>query len=111
VSWGSSLVSRGSMFGFVLFVFGGAGLVFARQDFIYLRRGADPGIFVPRHLQRMTGAYIAALTAFLVVNANDWGLPVPGFVWWLLPSAVLTPVIVRWSARQQKPKGGVSARS
>lgn len=107
VSWGSSLVSRGSMFGIVLFVFGGAGLVFARQDFIFLRRGADPGSFVPRHLQRMTGAYIAALTAFLVVNTNDWGLPVPGFVWWLLPSAILTPLIVRWSAQQRRPKKGL----
>jgi uncharacterized membrane protein len=99
VSWGGSLVVRGGDFGIVLLAFGGAGLLFVRQDLLFLRRGGDAGMLVPRHLQRMTGAYIAALTAFLVVNTNDWGLPVPGFVWWLLPSAVLTPLIVRWSAR------------
>jgi uncharacterized membrane protein len=99
VSWGFSLITRGGTFGMVLIAFGAAGLVFVRQDFLFLRRGADRGILIPRHLQRMTGAFIAAFTAFLVVNANGWELPVPGFVWWLLPSAVLTPLIVRWSAR------------
>ena len=100
VSWGFSMLAQERTFGIVLVVFGAAGLAFVRQDLIFLRRGADPGIFVPRHLQRITGAYIAALTAFLVVNANDWGIPVPGFVWWLLPTAVLTPLIVRWSGRR-----------
>ena len=45
---------------------------------------------------------IAAMTAFLVVNVND--TRIPGFVVWLLPTAVLVPFIVRWSRQLQIPR-------
>jgi hypothetical protein len=50
----------------------------------------------------MIGAYISALTAFLVVNLH--GDYIPGFVAWLLPTALLVPFIVRWSRQYSKLK-------
>ncbi len=43
-----------------------------------------------RHIGRMTGAYIAATTAFLVVNLHS-GMP---WIPWLLPTLIGTPLIV-----------------
>jgi len=102
IGWGISLVVAGKTFGIVLLAFGGAGLAFIRQDLLYVRRGAPAGTAAMRHFQRMIGAYIAAATAFLVVNINGatWGIP--GFVLWLLPSALLVPLILRWSARRSR---------
>jgi len=47
------------------------------------------------HLQRMIGAYIASLTAFLVVNNTI----LPGVIAWLLPSVLLVPFIMAWSKK------------
>jgi hypothetical protein len=49
------------------------------------------------HLQRMIGSFIAALTAFLVVNNNI----LPGIVAWLLPTIILVPVIILLSQKLQ----------
>ena len=43
-----------------------------------------------RHISRMMGSYIAAVTAFLVVNLQFE----PAWVLWLLPTALLTPVLI-----------------
>jgi type IV secretory pathway component VirB8 len=43
----------------------------------------------------MIGAYIASITAFLVVNNTI----LPGVVAWLLPTAVLVPVLIKWSRK------------
>lgn len=53
---------------------------------------------IRRHIQRIAGAYIASLTAFLVVNAHYMPM-VPPVVLWLLPTAAIVPLIVRWSRR------------
>lgn len=41
--------------------------------------------------------YIAALTAFIVVNKS--GLPgnLPEYIYWLIPTFILTPLIIYWS--------------
>ncbi len=51
------------------------------------------------HLQRMMGAYIASLTAFAVVNAPERASIIP----WLLPAAVLIPLIVKWTRKYRIP--------
>lgn len=43
------------------------------------------------HITNMTGTYIATTTAFLVVNIN---FVKPGWVLWLLPTAIGTPIII-----------------
>ncbi len=46
------------------------------------------------HLGYMTGTYIATFTAFLVVNIN---FVKPGWIVWLLPTAVGLPVIIYYN--------------
>lgn len=68
----------------VLVVFGAILLLMAIPDAIRRKNPESP---VRLHAARIGGAYIAAFTAFLVVNL-DWGLWV-----WLGPSAVGSPLI------------------
>lgn len=86
---------RQNTFGVVMLVFGVLSFLFGFQDYVWLRtkrQGPNQKI----HLQRMTGSYIAALTAFLVVNNTV----LPGILAWLLPTLILTPLIIYWSKRR-----------
>ena len=74
-----------------------------RRDFSnYRGQVKEKNYWLLMHLQRMTGAYIASATAFLVVNAKYIPFELPAFVFWLLPTAVLTPLIVSWSKKYSK---------
>jgi hypothetical protein len=50
----------------------------------------------------MMGATIAVITAFLVVNVRFD----PGWVVWLAPTVVLTPLIIVWSRRARQGRLG-----
>jgi len=94
-------------FGIVFIVFGALGLRFVQTDFKnYRGLSKETNYWLLAHLQRMTGGYIAAVTAFLVVNAKYSPVVLPSFVYWLLPTIVLTPLIIRWS-RNNKAKVSV----
>ncbi|HMR40426.1 MAG TPA: DUF2306 domain-containing protein [Ignavibacteria bacterium] len=89
-------------FGIVFIVFGGVGLSFVKSDFDnYKGKAKAKNYWLLAHLQRMTGAYIAATTAFLVVNAKYSPVELPGVVVWLLPTAILTPLIISWSRKYE----------
>ena len=49
---------------------------------------------VLHHINNMMGAYIATVTAFLVVNIN---FVKPGWVLWLLPTAIGIPIILYYN--------------
>lgn len=95
--YGITLLFDGRLFGIVLLGFGIISSLFVRTDLSVLRNQAQKykNFWLLLHLQRMTGAYIASLTAFLVVN-NHY---LPGILIWLLPTLLLTPFIVVWSLR------------
>lgn len=87
---------RGKSFGYVLLMFGLIGAMMVYQDFINLSgRSKEYNFGVIMHIQRMVGSYIAALTAFLVVNITL----LPGFVIWTLPTLLFTPFIVYWTRK------------
>lgn len=87
-----------NLFGLVYITFGSLGLSLVWQDFKnYTHRTDVKNYWLTGHLQRMTGGFIAALTAFLVVNAGYFPEQIPDFVYWLLPTAILTPLITKWS--------------
>ncbi|MDI1317321.1 hypothetical protein [Flavobacterium sp.] len=96
IIYGVLLMISHNNFGIVLLVFGMISLLMARKD-IALYRGKIKfkNYWLLLHIQRMIGAYIAALTAFLVVN-NTY---LPSIVAWLMPTVILTPLIFYWSRK------------
>lgn len=99
---GIKSIVGGNTFGIVYCVFGGFGLIFTRSDWRHYRgKVRSRNYWMLMHLQRMTGGFIAALTAFLVVNAYHFPVGIPGYIYWLLPTAVITPLIVIWSGRYE----------
>ena len=97
---GVMMLSAGVSMGVVLIAFAAIGGLLAFRDLSGLRaqifRGKER---IVSHLNRMLGGTIGAITAFVVTNVRFE----PAFVLWLLPSLVLTPVIVYWS---RKIRGG-----
>lgn len=88
-------VNEGSL-GIILLVFGVISMLMARKDIlIYKGNFKFRNYWLLMHIQRMVGGYIAALTAFMVVN-NTY---LPPLVAWLGPTVVLTPLIFYWSKK------------
>lgn len=88
-------------FGMVFVMFAAIGYLMIYQDFINLRGKAKVQNFgLLMHIQRMTGSYIASLTAFLVVNITF----LPGFIIWILPTMSILPFIIRWTRKYKKLK-------
>ena len=84
-------VIKSNLFGLVFLAFGTLGLLFVRQDFLnFTNKASIKNYWLIGHLQRMTGAFIASMSAFLVVNATYLSDTIPGFVYWLLPTTVFT---------------------
>ena len=79
-----------------LIVFGFLALFLGYGDFQTFKNQTATGKErIAKHLTNMMGGTIAVVTAVLVVNppAN------PEWVWWLLPTAVLVPVIFWWNKK------------
>lgn len=93
--WGTLMLLSEGVGGVVPLAFGGIGLSLATADLRRFGRAPDRAERIAQHMIRMMGATIAVLTAFLVVNVR-FG---PGWVVWLAPTAVLTPVIAVWARR------------
>ncbi|SMF51411.1 Predicted membrane protein [Tistlia consotensis] len=101
IAWGLLQLARGEAFpGPVLLVFGLIGGGQAVADLRLFRRGGPQGALrICRHLGHMTGGFVAALTAFTVVNAQF----LPELARWLGPTLLLAPVIVWWRWRLRRP--------
>ena len=98
---------KSNSFGIVFIVFGIIGLGFVRADFKnYKGNLVIKNYWLTAHLQRMIGGFIAALTAFLVVNAKYFPEQIPLALYWLLPTLILVPLIVKWS-KQYRIKTGI----
>lgn len=94
VVYGMLLLYSSKNFGIVLLVFGFISISMVYQDFKnYQGKSSIKNFWLLVHIQRMIGSYIAATTAFLVVNNTI----LPGIVAWLLPTVILTPLIFKWS--------------
>ena len=103
IVFGILKLSQGENFGIVFIVFGVVGLRMVTTDFKNYRHKTDiQNSWLVAHIQRMTGAYVAALTAFLVVNIKSALLP--GYVVWLLPTAIFFPLILTWTKKYQVKK-------
>ncbi len=59
----------------------------------YKNKAATGKKRISRHLTNMMGGTIAVITAVLVVNVNIE----PIWVWWVLPTALIAPIIFWWN--------------
>ena len=100
IAFGIKLFLQQEKFGIVFVVFGFISLRFMYTDWQnYTGKAKEKNYWLLAHLQRMTGAYIASLTAFLVVNKI-----LPGIIVWLLPTVILTPLIIVWTRKYRVGK-------
>ena len=78
----------------VLLVFGFLSITLGYADFrSYKNNSAIGKERISRHLTNMMGVTIAVITAVLVVNPPFE----PEWVWWVLPTVLITPVIFWWN--------------
>jgi uncharacterized membrane protein len=100
---GSVRLANSENFGIVFIVFGIIGIRFFRTDLAnYRGKSTIKNYWLTGHLQRMTGSYAAAMTAFLVVNGKYMPAIIPSVAVWLLPTAVLVPLIIKWTRKYKK---------
>ena len=98
VLWGSYLIYNSNNIGIVLVVFGLIGLNNVINDFKnYTGRSKKKKYWMLVHIGRMMGGYTASLTAFTVVNAQNYPFEIPSLVIWLGPAVLLTPLSFYWS--------------
>ena len=93
-----ALIAGATALGVILLVFGGIGAFLSKTDIMFyiLKKEIKARNFSVRsHLGRMTGSYIAAVTAFAVNNIHF----LPTVVIWLLPT-VLGFILISYYDRQ-----------
>ncbi len=90
----------------VLLVFGLMGLVFGTRDLISFKdQKSVRKKWLQRHIGNMTGGYIAATTAFMVVNEV-----LPGLVNWFLPTVLGSVYIGYWINKVRGKRRKVQTR-
>jgi uncharacterized membrane protein len=87
---------NGSNFGIVPIIFALVGIRFSMNDYNNFQGKVKmKNYWLIEHLQRMIGAYIASVTAFIVVNApSAWGV-IP----WIAPTLIIVPFIIIWGRK------------
>ncbi len=88
-------------FEIVLIVFGfiSLQLVYSQMKVFYLQarsREIPRMTWLVQHIGMMVGTYISTFTAFLVVNIDFVS---PGWIVWILPSVIFTPLIIFWTKK------------
>jgi uncharacterized membrane protein len=92
---------QGKTIGVVAIVFAIISYLGVYQDWVnFTGRSKFANFNLTTHIQRITGGYIASLTAFIVVNNTI----LPPVLAWLLPSAIMTPVIFFWVEKHKRDK-------
>ena len=82
-----------------LLVFGGFAIVLGYGDFkSHKNKTAIGKERIGKHLQNMIGGTIAVITAVLVVNVKIE----PVWIWWVLPTVLIVPVIIWYRIKVMK---------
>ena len=94
--YGVALLSRGDSQWVTMAVFGFIAVALGAVDLRHHRASPPPARQrIARHLTNMLAGTIATVTAAVVVNVATR----PAWLAWLLPTLVITPVIVWWNRR------------
>ena len=82
-----------------LLIFGSIALFLSYNDYVsFTKRNAVGKHRIVRHLTNMLAGTIAVITAFLVTNFRTE----PEWILWVLPTILITPIIIWWNARMLK---------
>ncbi len=98
-------IAINNFFGIAPLAFGILGLLNLFSDFrIFVQKKYTINFSIRLHIQRMSGAYIASFTAFLVnvVSRNLEHIPFLSkftFLTWISPGILVIPLIFRWSKK------------
>ena len=83
-----------------LLVFGFIALALGYGDYrSHKNKSATGKERIAKHLTNMMAGTIAVITAVLVVNVNIE----PIWIWWVLPTVVITPIISYWNKKTLSP--------
>jgi uncharacterized membrane protein len=83
--------------GILYIFFGGFGLFFSIVDFrFYKNPRKNKNAYLISHIRKMSGAFIASFTAFLVA-----GLGFMNLIFWIMPSVLGTIYIIYWRRKVQ----------
>jgi uncharacterized membrane protein len=108
VSWGIWALTLGAGMGITGIVFGLIGASFLILDIRnFIRPPKEKMHWWFTHIGSMGGSYIAAVTAFVVVNIQ---LPQYGWVMWVLPT-VPGSILIAMTIRKYKKKFGITAKA
>ena len=98
IIFGVFLLSHRNTSGITIIVLGGIGAMLSMGDLRTLQQGGTKGPErIAKHLTMMLAGTIATVTAFVVTNVHVD--PAFGFIVWLAPTVVITPIIVVWSRK------------
>ena len=99
--WGYAVVIglQGSSQWITLLVFGGIAVALSVADGRFHWTQPGGARRVARHLTNMLAGTIATITAVTVVNVDMEPVWVP----WILPTVIITPLIVWWNVRTLRP--------
>ena len=99
--WGYAIIIglNGSSQWVTLLLFGGIALALSLADARFHQKQPGGARRVARHLTNMMAGAIATITAVAVVNVNMEPVWVP----WVVPTIVITPLIVWWNIRTLRP--------
>ena len=80
----------------VLLVFGSLAVFLGYDDYkSHKDKTATGKERIAKHLTNMVGGTIAVITAVLVVNPPS----APEWIWWVLPTVLIVPVIIWWTKK------------
>lgn len=88
--FGTYFLIKSNSGGILYLFFGLSAFLISIRDFKFYKN-IDKTKILPFHIGKMSGAYIASITAFLVA-----GLRFEGLIYWILPSIVGTFFIMFW---------------
>jgi uncharacterized membrane protein len=95
LTFGTYFLLRNNSGGILYLFFGITALLISIRDFKFYKN-IDKTKILPFHIGKMSGAYIASVTAFLVA-----GLRFEGIIYWVLPTLIGTLFIMYWTKKMK----------
>jgi hypothetical protein len=110
IGMGAYSIFKHNNFGIIPVFFGITSIMRCQRDYkTYSGQIKDQNYWLTSHLERMTAAFIASLTAFLVNVVATKMAMIPALenfamFTWITPAILIVPVIIKWKRKYRKQK-------